>query len=694
LATAIELCTLAFQNHQSGNLLQAAQLYQQALLADPENADANHLLGVLAYQTGQYEQAVASIKRALRASPHVATFYSNLGLSHDALGQVDEAVACFQQALVLQPHFAEAHSNLGMALQSQGKTDEAIAHFREALRIKPDYADALNNLGNALLQRDQVDEAIGCFHAALRSNANFAKAYNNLGNALKKKEKPDEALRCYQQAVTLDPNFAEAFDNLGILLGLHDQSDEAARCFEQAIRVKPGFAQAHYNLGCAHMEQGRADLAAPCFDAALRLQPDMASAQSNRLFCMNYDPQVDPATLFDEHCRWGQRQEMKVHAERQIYRNHHKQRFDRDPQRRLRIGYVSPDFRGHALARYLEPVLVNHDPQRVEVFCYAEVARPDDMTERMRKVVHGWRWTCGQTDARVAQQILDDKIDILVDLAGHTRYGRLLAFALKPAPIQATWLGYMNTTGLSAMDYRITDAVLDPPGLPVRDTEELLRLPGGMCCFAQVEDTPAVSPLPALRKEHLTFGSLNNLFKLNARVFDQWSELLKALPTARLLMFHHTLTAAASDYVRRQFAERGIAGDKLDLRRGSGGPGYLNVYEEIDVSLDSFPCTGGVTTCESLWMGVPVLTLCGARPMGRNSAAILTTVGLTDWITQTPDEYRALAVGLGNQIDELSRLRAGLRNQMLVTLCDGRRFTKVLEEAYRIMWGRWCAAPA
>jgi predicted O-linked N-acetylglucosamine transferase (SPINDLY family) len=349
---------------------------------------------------------------------------------------------------------------------------------------------------------------------------------------------------------------------------------------------------------------------------------------------------------------------------------------------RLRVGYVSPDFRQHPLIRYFEPVLANHDPARVEAICYAAVARPDAVTARLQKLAHGWRWITRMTDAEAAQCIHEDRIDILVDLTGHSSNNRLGILALRPASVQATWLGYLNTTGLDTVAYRLTDDFLDPPGQPIRDTEELLRLPGGMCCFAPPLDAPVVVPLPALRKGHLTFGCLQQLFKLNARVFDLWSDVLKALPDAKLLILRDSLTTTAQDRLRRQFSKRGIGEDRLDLRQGPRTEVYLDVYNEIDVCLDTFPCTGGVTTCESLWMGVPVLTLCGARPLGRNSAALLNRVGLKEWIVLTPEEYLTVARSLSGGLEQLAQLREGLRDHVRATLCDGKAFTRQLEDVY------------
>jgi len=436
-------------------------------------------------------------------------------------------------------------------------------------------------------------------------------------------------------------------------------------------------------LGCAYLKQAQWHLAIWSLRQALHYRPDMPSPRSNLLFCMNYDPEVHPDAVFAEHCEWG-----RLHGQTPPPAPHAN---DRNPDRRLRIGYVSPDFRSHALVRYFEPVLTHHDPVKVETYCYAEVAVPDDTTRRLEKIPHHWLSTCKLSDAALAKRIRDDRIDILVDLAGHTAGNRLLAMAQKPAPIQATWLGYINTTGLPAIDYRFSDSVLDPPNSVVRDTEQLVRLPGGFCCFGAPGDAPDVGPLPAIGRGFMTFGSLNNSFKLNNKVYDLWARVLKALPTSRLLMFRDTLTTTAREQLRREFEDRGVASDRLDLRQWSGAPGYLEVYNEIDVCLDTFPFTGGVTTCEALWMGVPVVSLAGARPMGRHSASLLARVGLSDWAVQTQQQYVDKALGAAHDLEALAKIRAVLRERMTATVCNAKQVTKELEDAYRAMWQRWCA---
>jgi protein O-GlcNAc transferase len=716
MSTIVEALTMALQQYQAGDLQRAESLCRQVLQADPRQAVALNFLGVIAHQAGRHDIAVDYMKQSLLLAPGNEGFHSNLGISQHALGKFDEAAASFREALRLNPAFAEAHYNLGLALQAQEKLADAEACLRQALRLRPDYAEAHFQLGFVLGKLGRHEEAVASNQQALRLRPDHAEAHVNLGVAFKNQGKLDESVLCFQQAVRLKPDYGEAHYNLGWVSMRHgrldlaltsfrqalrlkpnmadahmnlghalralSEFDEAVDCYQQALRIRPNFAEAHNSLGETFMKQGQLDRALACFQKALQSQPESAAFHSNVLFCLSHDPQADPDAVFAEHCRFGQL------CQPAMLPPPHPN--DPDPERRLRIGYVSPDLCRYGLTRYVEPVLAHHDGQLVEIFCYADVRDPDAVTARLQNLVQGWRSTWRLSDDQLADRIRRDRIDILVDLTGHQKSNRLPAFAHKPAPVQVTWLGYLNTTGLTTIDYRLTDDMLDPPGEPVRDTEELMRLPGGMFCFAPPLDAPDVAPLPALRLGHLTFGSLHGLVKLNPRVFDLWSEVLRALPRARLLLFHDTLVGEAQERIRRQFSDRGIAGGRLDLRQGSCAPGYLGVYEEIDVSFDTFPWSGGVTTCEALWMGVPVLSLWGGRPASRNSAAILSRVGLADWAVATPEEYVGKAIYWAKNLAQLAELRTGMRDRMVANLCSGQRFTHVLEDAYRTMWRRWC----
>jgi predicted O-linked N-acetylglucosamine transferase (SPINDLY family) len=356
----------------------------------------------------------------------------------------------------------------------------------------------------------------------------------------------------------------------------------------------------------------------------------------------------------------------------------------------LRVGYVSPDFRTHAVSYFFEPILRHHDRNRAEAYCYAEVAAPDDTTARLQGLASVWRWTVGLTDAQLAEQVRRDRVDILVDLAGHTSGHRLGVFARRPAPVQLTYLGYPSTTGLSAIDGLLTDAIVDPPGEPPWSAELPYRLPGLFCCYAPPVDAPAVGPSPAARGFGPTFGALHKLSKLNTAVLDVWCDLLRAIPSARLLLFRNNLTGTRREEIHLYFVERGIGPDRLDLRHEMPAGGHLTVYGEIDVALDVFPWCGHTTACEALWMGVPVITLLGDRHAGRMTASVLMALGLDDWVARSPGHYLAIARRAADDWEGLARLRSALRERVRQSpLCDGRGWTARLEDAYRDLWRRW-----
>jgi protein O-GlcNAc transferase len=693
-----------------GHKQDAGESYLQALRLDPANAEAHHNVGNLLFIQGRPEEAISHFQSALRSKPDYAEAQLGLANSLFRQGKLDQALDHYQLALRCRPNYPEAENGIGNVLLTLGRIEDAVVHYRDALRWRPDYPEALNGLGNTLLEQGKVDEAVAHYRQALQSRPDYPEAHNGLGNALGRQDKIEEAIQSCRQALRLKPDLAEAYYNLGNALEQRDELEEVIRCYSHALQFKPNFAEAHNNLGSILLRLGEVVRALASFREALRLKPQLQTAQSNLLFALNYDPGADLDRVFQEHRIWG---EAKSDARCPMSEVEDIVQVGRTGEgirdgKRLRIGYVSPDLRYHPLTRYLEPVLTHHDRQLLEVYCFAEVPRPDAVTRRLQNLVQGWRWTCGKTDTEVADQIRRDQIDILVDLAGHTAGNRLTVFALKPAPVQVTWLGYLNTTGLKQIDYRLTDEVLDPSGVRCPesgvktdfsdsglrtpdpghslDTEDLYRLPGGMCCFAPPADAPEVAELPCLGRGFVTFGSLNSLFKLNVSVFDLWSDVLKAVPRSRLLLYHHTLIGSAMERIRGEFTSRGIASERLDLRRGSHGPSYLRVYDEIDISLDTLPYSGGVTTCESLWMGVPVVSLCGVRPAGRNSAAILIRAGLSDWVVSTTEEYVAVAIQKGKIPNQLAALRMQLREQVRAKLCDAERFTRELEAAFQNMW--------
>jgi predicted O-linked N-acetylglucosamine transferase (SPINDLY family) len=656
--------------------------WQRALALRPDLPEAHNNLAVALHQRGRFAEAADHAREAVRLHPDFTQAHLSLGNALAELGQPEQAEASYRQALRCRPDLAAAHANLAAALRKQGKRAEALACLREALRLQPDLADAHNELGILLGSQGQVAAAGEHLRRALWLQPDHAEAHNNLAVLLKEQRQFADAVRHFRQALALQPALAEAAVSLAHTLYRQGQADEAAAALEEALRRKPGHAPAHSMLGEVRSQQGRLADAATCFAEALRLDPDLALAHSGLLIVRTFDPAVGPDALLAEHRGWEAR-----HA--RVPRLGPAPGHDRTPDRPLRVGYVSADLIRHVLTHFFEPVLAHHDPGRVQAFCYADVMAADAMTERLRALAGHWRPIAGLGDAEVAEQVRADGIDILVDLAGHTGT-RLGVFARQPAPVQVTYLGYPATTGLSAVHYRLTDAVADPPGEPTGHTEELVRLPEGFCCYAP-PPAPDVSPLPAQSNGYLTFGSLHKLAKLNGAVLDLWCAALRAVPSARLLLFRDALRGSTRDYFRQQFQQRGIAEERVVLRHQTDQTGsFLSVYGEVDVLLDTFPWSGHATACEALWMGVPVLTLLGDRHAGRMVASVLTRLGLTDYIARTPEEFVAKAVELAADLPSLADLRGRLREAMRASpLCDGATFTRHLEAAYREMWQCW-----
>jgi protein O-GlcNAc transferase len=714
VAPADDLAT-ALRYHETGDLARARAIYVRVLEADPARAEAWHLLGMLVYQAGDPATAAELVGRAVGLDPNQALYHTNLGtVLRDAgdlpgavasyrravelaptadnlnnlgtglltQGHADAAAECFRIALRFEPGHALAHNNLGNALGKLGRRAEAIESYRQAIAARPDYAEAHNNLGEALLARGHRENAESAFREALRLRPNLVEALVNLGSALEAGKRHAEAEAAYREALRLRPRSAPAHNNLGNLLRNTGRAAEAVASYREALAIRPGYARAATNLGIALLQLGDIPAAIAAHRTAVEADPAFAEAHSNLLFALNCDPTTDADELFAAHVAWGQ-----AHAPTTEYTPH---KNDRDPDRVLRIGYVSPDLRGHAVARYLEPVLRRHDPNQVEVFCYAQVPHPDAVTERLRGVVPHWRDTCGLSDDELAAQIRADRIDILIDLAGHTGGNRLMAFARKPAPVQATWLGYPNTTGLPQMDFLISDAGIHPPGEPTRTTEEVVRLETGIVTFSAPTNAPPVTEPPVGRTGVFTFGSLHGLGKFNPPVFDLWARVLAAVPAARLLMYRDTFRGETVERLANEFTSRGVEPGRVEFRCDPPPGGYLAVYGDIDLALDVFPWAGGTTVCEALWMGVPTLTLRGPRFGERGGASVMTTVGVPEFITGSPNGFVAQAVEHASNPARLAELRGRLRAMTADTLGNAERFTRGLEAPYRGMWRRWC----
>lgn len=596
---------------------------------------------------------IAELERAVALNPRDAEGWHLLAVAHLDADRFDEAERCCRRVLEIEPRHARAHANLGALLQRRGADDDAARHYRESVAADPRLAPPRFSLAVLLLAGGRRGEAI-------------------------------EEMR---RAVALDPGRAQWHAILGEACCDAGQLHDARASLETALRLESDSADAHDQLGSCLLESGDASGAVAHFRWALEIAPARAMASSNLLFALNYVFDAAPEAIFAEHVDWGRRVSRgkpdRAHAN------------DRNPERRLRIGYVSPDFREHALAYFIEPVLAGHDRAKFEAVCYSDAATEDGVTARLR--VHAAQWReSGKLDAEaLARQIRDDRIDILVDLAGHSVGGkRMPVFAQKPAPLQASWLGYLNTTGLPAMDYRITDAFACPQGWERHHTERLLRLPDSQWCFAADARAPAVGPLPAARDAAVTFGSLHNLAKVSIEVIALWSRLLLRVPDSRLLLLAPDLEHS-SRRLTAQFATHGIDASRLEFTDRLPIAGYLELHNRIDINLDAFPYTGGTTTCHSLWMGVPVVTLQGNTVVSRGGASLLNAVGLPEFIAGSESQYLDIAATLAGDLKRLALLRSGLRQSIAQSpLMDAARFTANLESAFRGIWRRWCAGDA
>lgn len=661
-----ELFQTAILYHRAGRLKEAEGIYRRILSQDPHQPDVLHLLGVVATQAGHHDAAVDLIRRAVALKPDFAEAYNSLGVALRGAGQKDEAINCFERALKLERDNPEAVANLGNALRDKGQVDRAIACFNEALALRPDFAEIHKDLGDALDDAGRVEEAITSYDRALALRPDYVVAHYNRAGALRKAGKPDEAISSYRRALALKPDLAEAYNNLGILLRQSGVIDEAILCLNRAVALKPNYLEACNNLGSVLLDAGQVDQAIGCCKRVLAMKPDFAMAHSNLLMDLHYPDTYDPASVFQEHLAFGRCHAQPLYPANAAFGN------DSDPNRRLRIGYVSRDFRCHSVACFLEPILANHDHRDHWIVCYDDHLHGDSTTQRLRGFADEWRDITRLSDESAADLIRRGRIDLLVDLAGHTASNRLLVFARRPAPVQVTYLGYPDTTGLSAIDYRLTDAHADPPGATESlHTEQLIRLPFGAWCFRPPDPSPAVGPPPGDGLGAVTFGSFNALAKITGSMIRCWSEILRSVPNARLLLKNRSFAAPAiARSTIEAFGQHGIAADRIELHRYETSHfEHLNLYGRVNIALDTFPYHGTTTTCEALWMGVPVITLAGNTHVSRVGVSLLSSVGLGHLIAESHEQYARIAIDLAGETSQLAKLRWGLRQRMLCSPC-------------------------
>jgi predicted O-linked N-acetylglucosamine transferase (SPINDLY family) len=662
---------------------EALASFDQALAVAPAFAEAwcNRANALIHRQ--RFDEALASLDRAEALRPDYGEALSNRSLVLNLLGRHDQALAAAQRAAALLPGRAVVHRHLAEALAGLGRLDEALPHYDRAIALDPRDGLAYQGRGHVRLRRNAPAQALPDIERALGLRGDSVSLLCDLAQALRLLGRRDEASAALDRALARQERSADALRELADMLIELQRYDEAIAALNAAIASQPDDTFAHNNLGGLCQLLGRLDEAEGHLRRAIATQPDFLEIQSNLLFLHAYQARLSPAEELREAREYGRRAAVRAPLR---FRD-----WDVTPEpARLRVGLVSGDLREHPVGYFLEGLLAHLDPACVELVAYPTQPAGDALTERIRPRFAAWSPLHGLSDAEAARRIHADRIHVLIDLAGHTAHNRLPMFACRPAPVQVTWLGYFATTGVAEIDYLLADLVSVPPAHRSHFSETVWYLPQTRLCFTPPRDAPEVAPLPARRHGYVTFGSFQNLAKVNDGVLALWSRVLAEVRQARLLLHSKPLADPA---FQEQFAQRlrraGIAVERVSMHGALPRAAYLAAHAEVDLILDTFPFPGGTTTCEALWMGVPTLTLAGDRLIGRQGASLLAAVGLHDWIAATPAEYVDKAIAFAADLEALATLRSSLRGRLRSSsLCDAPRFARHLEEALWAMWRR------
>jgi predicted O-linked N-acetylglucosamine transferase (SPINDLY family) len=613
-----------------------------------------------------------------------------LGRIVDTLGRldrVDEQTEHLKRADGLRDDLTECHRLAALSLFYVPDLKGAVAEYQRGLKIKPDDITLKSGLAGAYCTIGEMEQVYRLCREVLEVEPDRAGDWNNLGLALQNLRRDAEAVDAFRKAVELAPDYAVGWTHLGSAYQSMGNLTEARVCFEKAQSIRPGMPEALNNLGIVAQTLGDFAAGLEYLHKAIEAAPNNPAYHSNVLFGIQYLPDGTDEMLFEEVKRWGKKHAAPFYHKRKPHTN------DADPDRKLRIGYVSPDFKGHSCSYFLYPIYTNHDREKYEIYSYAEVHGNDIWTQTFRNLSDQWRSTISVSDDDVAEMIRADKIDVLIDLGAHTGGSRVVVLAQKPAPVQASWLGLGNSTGVETIDYFITDKHLVPEGYERLFVEQVHRLPTCTYCYYPLNRMPDVGPLPQTINGHVTFGTLSRPVRLNQGVLGAWARMMNAIPGSRLIVN----TLAMSDLGLQQrfrtfFADKGISDDRLELIATRVPNDTWGSYNRIDVALDPFPHNAGLTTYEALYMGCPVVTFADRPPQGRYGASILNNIGLGELVATSIDDYVRMAVDLARDVPRLTALKTSLRERMLASpLCDGKAYTRGLEDGYRTMWRRWCA---
>jgi protein O-GlcNAc transferase len=666
-----------------GRWREAADAYRRVLNSEPASFDARFALAVALHQDGRLADAAAAYGEALALRPDDAAALGNLGSVCRELGDIDQAIRLLRTAIAREPGVASHAVNLGIALCQRREFAAAESLLREVLAAEPHNAEAAFNLGNALRGLHRLREALQQFRHAVTVRPNYAHALNNLGNVHRELGELAEARSAFAAALQAQPDYVLALNNMGCLLRTLGQSDAAEDALRRGLEIDPHHAPLYDNLGSVLKDAGELDEAILCFRKALALDFTNAGTHSNLTYALNFQS-LEAQPILDECLRWNERFAAPL-LPRAVAPVH-----DRSPDRRLKVGYVSADFREHCQSLFTTALLSQHDHASFEVFCYSSVVRPDDRTQRLAAYADVWRDVHALDDAALSETIRADRIDVLVDLTMHMANGRPLVFARKPAPVQIAWLAYPGTTGIRAIDHRLSDPRLDPEGFEDHYSERTLRLADSFWCYDPLTAEPGVNALPAAERGFLTLGCLNSPCKLTDHTLRLWSGVMNAIPQARLLLL--APPGRHRERLLQRLAAHRIASDRIRFAEFRPRAQYLRTYYEIDIGLDTFPYNGHTTSLDSLWMGVPIVTRVGRTCVGRGGLSQLHHLDLLDLAADSDEGFVAAVVALGSDLERLAALRRNLRAQLERSpLMDARRFARSVERAYRQAWREQCA---
>jgi predicted O-linked N-acetylglucosamine transferase (SPINDLY family) len=674
---------LGMIEHNNGNAEIAARLLKRALLVDPKSAAVHSDLSLAQVALGRLDEALASCDNAIALKADFANAYYNRGNALLGLGRFTEAVSSYDQTIAIDPHHADALNNRGNALHQLGAFADAITSYDRALTLKPGYVAALANRGAALKDLRQAEEAIADFDRALALAPGHAVAWTNRGGCLLTLLRGEEALASYDRALSIDPKLPEAWLGRANILLLTNRVDEALAACQRALALRPDSAHGLTQVGQCHALQGDAEAAVACFDRALAVKPDDEVALSSRIYSLDFSGDGDFARHQAARSEWWRQIGSKIAAQ---YPPHHDN--DRDPNRRIVLGYVSAEFRHRSAAFSFLPVLQNHDKTRFEVICYSGSPTEDAVTGCFRQVADRWRDVLQWPDDRLADCIRSDKVDILVDLSGHGDGNRLRTFARKIAPIQATAWGHATGTGLPTIDYLLSDPVVLPAEVRHLYAEQIHDLPCAIIIAPPPAEWRSCEP-PVTSNGYVTYGVFNRVSKLSNAVIAIWARILRSDVTSRLLIKHQLIDdPSVRSMLLEKFATHGIAPERLCLMGATSREEHLAAYRQVDICLDPFPHGGGVSTWETLHMGVPVVTKLGDGMASRVGGAILSSIGMTDWVAADDDQY--VEIALRSAADDLRKIRHELPD-LIDRRCSPAAYTGAVEAAYRKMWQKWCA---